>query len=148
MAGGYTFYLLENGKIVDSASPDIDRYEISLEQVNFGDTLGFKLHNPFAIPVHFSIFDGNKLIGNGQSSDQVVEWKLPSANIHRLYRVTWQYRWEGEEVIKSERIAVYHKLLNIDIKNLSSEASKWKYRRGYNLRVKMNFSKEVGPFYF
>lgn len=120
MAGSYTFYLVENGKIVDSASPDFDDYNIYLEQVNFGDTLGFKLHNPFAIPVHFSVFDGNKLIGSGQSHDEVVEWKLPSANIHRFYRVIWQYRWEGEEVVKRERIAIYHKFLNIDVKNTAN----------------------------
>jgi alpha-2-macroglobulin len=120
MAYGYSFYRIQNGKTTDSVEAKLKRYEISLDQINSGDTLGFNLNNPFAIPVTYSVFYGNKIIGSGRSSDETIKWRLTPVNKNRIYRVAWQYRWAGEEEAREDRIAVYYKLLNIDVKSNST----------------------------
>jgi TonB-dependent SusC/RagA subfamily outer membrane receptor len=120
MAESYSFYVVQNGKITDSATAAPTSYSIYLEPINNGDTLGFNVNNPYAIPVTYSVFDGNKIIGSGQSNEQQVKWRLASANKNRIYRVLWQYRWAGEEERQEQNIGIHYKALNIDVKSNST----------------------------
>jgi len=114
----YSFYLLKDEKIVDSAQAEIDeRYDVILRRISRGDTLGFVLDNPFSIPVSFTVFDGNKIIGAGKSNKPKVFWETVHPNMNRAYRVSWQYYWKGEEKNKEQSIALLYKLLNIEIKS-------------------------------
>ena len=93
-----------------------DRYVIELTRISSGDTLGFILDNSLGIPVSFTVFDGNKIIGQGRSSERKIQWTKADLNKNRLYRVSWQFYWGGEEKIQEENIAVLYKVLKIDIK--------------------------------
>jgi TonB-dependent SusC/RagA subfamily outer membrane receptor len=113
----YTFYLLKDKKVVDSSKTNIvDNYDVSLRRVSKGDTVGFILDNPNKISVSFTVFDGNKIVGAGKSSDEQIYWSAQSTNKHRAYTVNWQYYWKGEEKVKEQTIALLYKILNIDIK--------------------------------
>lgn len=120
LALSYTFYLVENGKILDSAKPGLlQKYEVGLTRVSRADTLGFVLDNPLSIPVTFTVFDGNKIIGIGKGSNNQIRWAIKCPNKRQVYRVSWQYRWLGEEQIREKTIALLYKLLDIQIKNNS-----------------------------
>jgi TonB-dependent SusC/RagA subfamily outer membrane receptor len=117
LAASYSFYRVDDGSIVDSATPDLEkRYEIDLTRISREDTLGFILENPYAIPVSFTVFDGNKIIGAGMSSGERVKWTTIVPNQRHGYRVSWQYQWQGEEQIHEKYIALLYKLLDIRVK--------------------------------
>jgi TonB-dependent SusC/RagA subfamily outer membrane receptor len=113
----YTFYLLKGKKVVDSSKTVIaDNYDVTLNRVSKGDTLGFLLNNPNKIPVSFTVFDGNKIVGMGKSSGEQISWATQPTNKRHAYIVNWQYYWKGEEKAKEQSIALLYKILTIDIK--------------------------------
>jgi len=112
----YVFYLLKNQRIVDSCKTNIEGdYDVTLQRISHGDTLGFILNNPNKIPVSFTVFDGNKIKGTGKGSGEQISWTTQTANKQHVYTVNWQYYWKGEEKSKEQSIALLYKLLNIDI---------------------------------
>jgi TonB-dependent SusC/RagA subfamily outer membrane receptor len=113
----YTFYLFKGQKVADSVKTVItDDYDVTLSRVSRGDTLGFMLSNPNKIPVSFTVFDGNKVVGLGESSDDQISWAIQHTNKQRAYIVNWQYYWKGEEKTKEQTIALLYKILTIDVK--------------------------------
>src|SRR5207342_2806707 len=51
---------------------------------------------------------------------KTVRWIKAGLSKNRMYRVSWQYYWKGEQQIREERIALLYKLLNIDIQGNST----------------------------
>jgi hypothetical protein len=79
------------------------------------DTVGFRLYNPKKIPVFYTIFNGNKIIGSATDSSEWVKWTGKIAT-GRTYKLKWQYYWAGEERYFEENIALLSKLMSTDIK--------------------------------
>jgi alpha-2-macroglobulin len=121
LAASYSFYRIKDGRIRDSAKAVWDgNYEIGLRRISRGDSLGFVLDNPYTVPVSFTVIDGTRIVGTGKSSSYQPGWIIRTPNKHHAYRVTWQYRWKGEEQTREKNIALLYKMLDIRIKNRNS----------------------------
>ncbi len=122
LAHTYSFYGKDEKGNTDSAEAIIPwrRSTVKLTRLSKGDTLGFVLNNALKIPVSFTVFDGNKIVGVGNSSDAAIQWQMVVKNKNRLYTVKWQYWWDGGEQRGSETIGLLYKLLNINITDAAS----------------------------
>ncbi len=102
----------------DSAVVETNTYStVNVSRISQGDTLGFVLHNPNKIPVSFTVFDGNKITGAGNSSAAEIQWKIKAHDKRKIYTVKWQYWWHDSEVYGSQSIALLYKLLDIHIES-------------------------------
>lgn len=118
LADQYDFSLIKDRRKKDSAKTHITGYyNITAQRISQGDTLGFALQNNYKIPVSFTVFDGNKIVGSGNSSEATIVWKTKVVNKHKIYQLKWQYRWAGEEKKGGQSLALLYKRLNINIKN-------------------------------
>lgn len=114
-AAEYSFSIKNsNGKNIHFASFEVSDYNIGLNRMQQKDTAGFSLYNPYQIPVHYTVFDGGKLLTAGADSTEWIYWKkiLP---LNKSYRVQWNYIWAGEEEKESESIALLDKILQTNI---------------------------------
>jgi TonB-dependent SusC/RagA subfamily outer membrane receptor len=114
-ANEYTFSIKNStGKNLHVASQGIDHYRIVLNRMQQKDTAGFSFYNPYRIPVHYTVFDGGKLLAAGADSTEWIYWKkvLP---LNKSYRVQWNYIWANEEEKNSETIALLDKILQTNI---------------------------------
>ena len=89
---------------------------LSFSRVQQKDTTGFFLYNPNKILVHYTVFNGQKIIAGGGDSSEVITWKnvLPK---EKIYNVEWNYIWAGEEQKGNNTIALLDKVLNTSISN-------------------------------
>lgn len=96
------------------------RYNMNFSGLSQQDTLGFTLYNPYKIPVHYIILDGDRLVGQGTGNEETIKWLKKEKNRKVAYKVKWQYLWKGE-VCKGEN-TIGHSIrnLNIQIKALPS----------------------------
>lgn len=116
LVSSYQFHLLRDGQLCDTVSPLLPyNCDLRFNPLSHGDTLGFVLDNPFTIPVSFTVFKGNKIIAGGRSSDAHIQWSTINPHKGQAWRVSWQYRWKGEEKSNEENIAVLYKLLQLHI---------------------------------
>ncbi len=117
IAEDYQFYFTDATDTLSEALTIRRAYDVSLSRVSLGDTLGFVLHNPYKIPVFFTVFNGKQVIATGNQADQNISWKKHMKDRRQMYKVKWQYYWAGEEKNKEETIGLLFKLLNIKIEN-------------------------------
>ncbi len=116
-ATGYMLYCMEDGKKTDSSNIFFnDQYRLYFSRIVQDDTIGFSLHNPYQLMVHYSVLDGNTVIAYGSSKNENIEWQQKSHAVKKIYRVRWQYIWHGEEEKGEENIAVLYKMLKVNIK--------------------------------
>ena len=89
-------------------------YNISMSRTVVKDSSGFVLHNPNRVMVHYSVFDGGRLVTGGADSSEQIAWKgvLPGK---RIFKVEWSYIWSGEEKFGFGTIARLDKLLSTEI---------------------------------
>jgi alpha-2-macroglobulin len=92
-----------------------NNYIIGLSSISNGDTLGFILNNPWAIPVYYTVFDGQKIIAISKSDLPQIKWEKVMSNNKQMYKVRWQYIWAGEERSDDESIGLYFKKLDINV---------------------------------
>lgn len=94
-------------------------YDVSFIPLQHGDTAGFRLLNPYRIPVYYSLFDHNKEMLKASSTDEMIQWKdkLPPG---KMFTLKWQYYWGGEERYKIENFGLLHKLMTSEIKGAST----------------------------
>lgn len=117
----YTFYLLAGNTKTDSASESItERYNVEISRLNVKDSFGFVLHNPYKIPVYYSVFYGNNIIYYGSSAEENIKWLEYGSHKKRLYKVKWQYVWGNEPYAREQSIALLYKVLDIKITNSST----------------------------
>jgi alpha-2-macroglobulin len=114
--GEYYFWTEdEKGNII--ASEDFEpgkNYSLSFSRIQQKDTTGFYLYNPQKIPVHYTVFNGNKIIESVSDTAGWISWKnvLPKK---RIYNVEWNYIWAGKEIKDRNTIAVLDKILDTKI---------------------------------
>ncbi len=92
-----------------------NNYNVDVERVSNKDTFGFKLYNPYKIPVYYSILNGQQIIAVGSDSSNIMQWQKTVSNPRQMYVVRWQYYWAGNEVQKQENIGLLFKILNIKV---------------------------------
>lgn len=115
-ASGYKIFVEQNGKFTDSVALNFtDEYHLECTRIFQKDSIGFALNNPYEVNVHFSVMDGNRLIANGSDNKPVIDWKQKISNPQKIYRVHWQYHWNGTEQKGQQDIAVLYKILKVDI---------------------------------
>ncbi|HTJ12817.1 MAG TPA: carboxypeptidase-like regulatory domain-containing protein [Dinghuibacter sp.] len=114
-ASRYRFYVGQQGHFTDSLDSDPGAYAIDEGPDCRGDTLGFVLTNPRAIPVSFRVMDGETLLDQGFSENKTIRWGHPSPHIHDTYTVAWQYFWKGELQSKTARIWTPYQMLSITL---------------------------------
>jgi alpha-2-macroglobulin len=118
--GSYFFSVLNNeGKQTAFADWTPASYRPMFRRMQNKDTAGFVLHNPGRIPLHYTVFYGNRVITRGADSTEFTGWKnvlRPS----KAYRVSWQYIWAGREETSSESLMVLDKLLSTKITGTST----------------------------
>ncbi len=110
----YTFLI--DDKAIGVKTFEIKKdYNVNLNVLSKGDTLGFELNNPFKIPVYFTVFDGQKIVATSKSSLPQIAWEKVISNNRKMYKVRWQYFWAGEEKSYESNIGLYYKKLNINL---------------------------------
>lgn len=114
-AGGYMFYLGEPGAFTDSAEGSLDDYEVMGLSNSRKDTLGFVLENPRAVPISYTVTDGNRLVDGGWSDAPMVTWSRPAPRVRDTYQVAWQYRWKGEEHTGTQKVRTPYRALTISL---------------------------------
>jgi TonB-dependent SusC/RagA subfamily outer membrane receptor len=115
LAEDYTFTVLEKDSVIARKNVTIpNQYQVGFASINKGDTAGFVLNNPNKIPVTYIVFNGNRIVQTGKSSDAQIAWKQ-TMNKRRSFTVKYNYVWNGKAIEKSENIAVLHKMLNIEV---------------------------------
>lgn len=105
----------EKGKIIVSEDFEPEKnYGLAFNRQQQQDTIGFYLNNPFRIPVHYTIFDGNKVVETASDTAEWISWKkvLPKK---KIYNVKWNYIWVGMEKTGNNTIAVLDKVLDTKI---------------------------------
>ncbi|MEP7372372.1 MAG: carboxypeptidase-like regulatory domain-containing protein [Chitinophagaceae bacterium] len=105
----------EKGNITSSEDFEPEKnYSLSFSRIQQKDTAGFYLYNPQRIPVHYTVFNGNKIIETLSDTAEWISWKkiLPKK---KIYNVEWNYIWAGEEVKGGNTIAVLDKILETKI---------------------------------
>ena len=105
----------DSGKVILAHTEDIkNNYTVSFDRIQQKDTTGFVLSNPYQIPVHYTVFNGNKIIATGGDSTALITWKkvLPR---NTSFTVAWNYIWGGEERKDKENIAMLDKVLKTSI---------------------------------
>lgn len=94
----------------------MDNYSsLHFQYLQQGDSSGFALQNPRKALVHFSIFDGRRLLYRGSDTAARITWYRQLPRRH-MYRVEWNYIWAGREHKGNHNIARLDKLLQTDIK--------------------------------
>jgi TonB-dependent SusC/RagA subfamily outer membrane receptor len=114
--GKYLFEIRnDSGKVLLYHAEEIkNNYTISLDRVQLRDTTGFVLNNPYQVPVHYTVFNGNKVIASGGDSSELITWKKVLQR-KTSFTVAWNYMWGGEERKDKENIAVLDKVLKTSI---------------------------------
>jgi hypothetical protein len=115
MAEGYMFYLGRPGAFTDSTEGRLDDYNIQFSRDCRGDSLGFVLNNPRAIPVSYTVLDGNRVEARGWSSDSVVTWRARTPHPRHVYQVHFQYYWKGKEEVVVQTIWSPYRLLTLQV---------------------------------
>lgn len=117
----YNFFVKDaNAKKVLERSYDPENdYRVPFSRMQMKDTVGFRLFNPKNIPVFYTIFNGNKIIGSATDSGEWVKWTGKIAT-GKTYKLKWQYYWAGEERYFEENIALLSKLMSTDIKGAAT----------------------------
>ncbi|MFT3980006.1 MAG: carboxypeptidase-like regulatory domain-containing protein [Ferruginibacter sp.] len=92
-----------------------DRYYVAMQRMSSGDTLGFVLVNPYKVPVHYTVLNGNNIIATGTGEGETVSWSKKMGNPRQMYTVRWQYYWAGEERQQQDNIALLYKILNAKV---------------------------------
>lgn len=112
----YTFWTEgDNGKVdVLDYFENTERYSLSFSRIQQKDTVGFTLSNPYEIPVHYTVFDGNKIIDNVTDTASYILWQKKLSG-NKIYQVQWLYYWNGEEHKDQNSIALLSKLLTTEI---------------------------------
>lgn len=89
-------------------------YNVLMSRFTGRDSTGFILHNPNRVLVHYSVFDGGRMVAAGADSAEQIAWKgdLPG---RRIFKVEWSYIWAGEEKFGFGTIARLDKLLSAEI---------------------------------
>lgn len=90
-------------------------YQLQFQYIHKPDTSGFTLYNPYNIPVHFIVYNGNKVVATGIDSVTNITW-VKKLKTSVMYMVHWNYIWAGEEQKGSEKLAVLDKMLITEIK--------------------------------
>ncbi|MFT3702826.1 MAG: carboxypeptidase-like regulatory domain-containing protein [Agriterribacter sp.] len=112
----YNFSIKDStGKKIIKEDYEVEKnYRLSFGRIQDRDTSGFTLYNPYAIPVHYAVFDGNKMIGAGTDTSTLINWKriLPEK---RIFNVEWNYIWADEEQKGNRTIALLDKILHTTI---------------------------------
>lgn len=119
-ASSYDFSIRnDTGKVIASEELDPGDYRLSFSRIQQQDTTGFSLYNPNRIPVHFTVFYGNKVIAKGGDSTEWISWQkeMPTT---KAYTVQWQYIWAGEQESDSRGLAVLNKILDTKIGGAST----------------------------
>ena len=115
LAEEYSFSLVDTTSDLYEIYEIAPNYQLSFSRISRKDTLGFSLHNPYKIPVYFTVFNGSNIITSGKQSSDNIEWRKVVSDRRQMYKVRWQYYWAGEEITKEENIGLLFKLLNIQI---------------------------------
>jgi TonB-dependent SusC/RagA subfamily outer membrane receptor len=105
----------EKGNIIASEDFEPEKnYSLFFSRIQQKDTAGFYLYNPQKIPVHYTVFNGNKIMETLSDTAEWISWKkvLPKK---RIYNVEWNYIWAGEEMKSGNTIAVLDKILETKI---------------------------------
>lgn len=115
-ASRYVFYVGVPGHFTDSSTSELDNYyDVDEGPDCRGDTLGFWLSNPRAVPVTYRVMDGNRLLDGGFSTDKVIRWRHPSLGVHDSYTVSWQYAWKGELKSRSAKLWTPYQMLSVTL---------------------------------
>ncbi|MBX3242388.1 MAG: carboxypeptidase-like regulatory domain-containing protein [Chitinophagaceae bacterium] len=111
------FFWADNKKdstgISRSFEPDEDM-GLRFSRIQEGDTTGFLLQNPWKMLVHYTVLYGNRIYASGKDTVENIVWKT-SLPHNRIYTVTWNYIWKGEERHGYNTVAVLDKLLNTSV---------------------------------
>jgi alpha-2-macroglobulin len=96
-----------------------ENYTLSFSRIQQGDTAGFNLYNPYKIAVHYTLFFGNRIITTAASNEEWISWKdkLPKG---KMYRLEWQYIWNGEERKGNGDIVLLDKVAALQINGTST----------------------------
>lgn len=117
LAGKY-FFDIENDSTVHQSIEIKGAYYLSLSQFNYTDTIGFRLNNPYKIPVFYSVMNGDHLVAAGKGESETLQWTTTEKNARRAYRIKWQYLWGGAERTGEGTIGFPYKQLGLSIKGL------------------------------
>jgi hypothetical protein len=112
----YNFYILdEKGKTVASHRHTPLYYNLHADKINNEDTVGFTIDNSYKIPVHYTVYDGTRVIATGGDSTEAITWTdvLP---LKKQYYYEIQYMWAGEEQFTYGRIGVRDQEMETAIK--------------------------------
>lgn len=104
-----------NQETIEKSISINSNYQLQFQYIHKPDTSGFTLYNPYNVPVHFIVYNGNKVVTTGIDSVTNITWtkKLKTSVMYMVY---WNYIWAGEEQTGSEKLAVLDKMLITEIK--------------------------------
>jgi TonB-dependent SusC/RagA subfamily outer membrane receptor len=89
-------------------------YRPQFRHIQEKDLVGFGFHNPYGVAIHYTVFNGNKLLANGVDTASDFTWKRKLKK-NTIYQVQWNYIWADEEQKGEDRIVVMNKLLQTEI---------------------------------
>ncbi len=89
-------------------------YKPGFNHIQEKEIVGFGLHNPYNIAIHYTIFNGNKLVDYGVDTATKIVWKKKLKK-NTIYKVEWNYVWAGHEQKGNDQVVVMNKLLQTEI---------------------------------
>lgn len=89
LAYQYMFKQVHNGDTLTTRHEIENNYYLNLSRISRGDTIGFVLHNPKAIPINYQVLYGNQVIDEGKSSNVQITWQRPLAKKRKMLLVKW-----------------------------------------------------------
>ncbi|MET0636457.1 MAG: carboxypeptidase-like regulatory domain-containing protein [Chitinophagaceae bacterium] len=112
-AGVYEFQV---GDVDNEIELDHDDYTISHLLIQEKDSCGFSIDNPAGLLIHYSVFDGDRVIGVYADSVNTIIWKrvIPA---NRMYEVFYSFIWRDKEVTRSFYTAALDKILKASIEH-------------------------------
>ncbi len=113
----YTFSYTDTSRRID-VEEDFeieDNYKLYFNYLQEEGKAGFSLYNPKKVLVHYTVFDGRKVVAKGSDTAIYVKWKAGISK-GKMYRAEWNYIWAGKEETGYNSIALLDKILQTSIK--------------------------------
>lgn len=110
-------FSLEKGSVKNGVYADFEvesYYQLLFNYLQLTDTAGFSLYNPNEILVHYTVFDGKKIIAVSSDSAANIRWSK-RLNKGKMYRVEWNYIWKAKECKGANSFVVLDKVLSTSI---------------------------------
>ncbi|MFC4263529.1 carboxypeptidase-like regulatory domain-containing protein [Ferruginibacter yonginensis] len=88
---------------------------LQFEKITQKDTLGFRIFNPYKIPVYYTVFNKNDIIYQGKDSAKNITWQRLLKNSKDFYEVRYQYYWGGVEQSLLQYLTIPYNILSANV---------------------------------